>query len=259
MPGLPRSGLSPRTMQAVDSPGFAFGPVRLKPAERLLLEGDKPVRLGSRALEILITLVERAGETVLKDQLIARVWPDTVVEEGTLRVHVAALRKALGDGRNGNRFISNIPGRGYSLVAPVTHEQRQEPAASTNGPALVGNFPVSLTRVIGRAHIIATIVTRVAQQRFLTIVGPGGIGKTTVAIAAAEALGSSSYVDGVWFVGLASLQDPALLPAAVSAVLGSPPGVGDALNSLMAWLCDKRALIILDSCEHVIGAAAATP
>ena len=101
------------------------------------------------------------------------------------------------------------------------------------------------------------MVARVAQQRFLTIVGPGGIGKTTVAVAAAEAL-SGSYADGVWFVGLASLQDPALVPSAVSAVLGSPPGVGDPLSSLVASLRDKRALIILDNCEHVISAAAAT-
>ena len=173
----------------MDSPVFAFGPFRLNPAERLLLEGDKPVRLGGRALEILITLVERAGETVLKDQLIARVWPDTVVEEGALRVHVAALRKALGDGQGGNRFIANIPGRGYSFVAPVTAGNGRGPLRRRTGLARVGNLPVSLTRVIGRAEIIATIVARVAQQRFLTIVGPGGIGKTTVVIAAAEALG----------------------------------------------------------------------
>ena len=90
----------------------------------MLLEDGKPLRLGSRALDILVTLVESAGETIRKDQLIARTWPDTVVDEGALRVHVAALRKALGDGRAGKRYIANIPGRGYSFVAPVTREQR---------------------------------------------------------------------------------------------------------------------------------------
>ena len=186
-----------------------------------------------------------------------RTWPDTVVDEGALRVHVAALRRALGDGRAGKRYIANDPGRGYTFVAPVTREQRQETAAPPNGPASGSNFPPRLTRVIGRAEIIARVVTRVAQQRFLTIVGPGGIGKTTVAVAAAEAL-SGSYAHGVWFAGLASLQDPALVPSAVSAVLGSPPGVGDPLSSLLASLRDKRALIILDNCEHLISAAAAT-
>jgi predicted ATPase/DNA-binding winged helix-turn-helix (wHTH) protein len=236
---------------------FAFGRFRLNPAERLLLEDGKPLPLGGRALEILVTLVEFAGETVPKEQLIRRVWPDTVVDEGALRVHVAKVRKALGDGRDGNRFIGNIPGRGYSFVAPVTHEQQHvPPSAPESGPTLVGNLPAQLTRVIGRGDIIATVVERVARQRVLTIVGPGGIGKTTVAVAAAEAL-SRSFADGVWFVSLASLQDPALVPSAVSAVLGSTPGIGDPLSSLVAWLRDKRALIVLDSCEHVVAAVAA--
>jgi predicted ATPase/DNA-binding winged helix-turn-helix (wHTH) protein len=241
----------------VDNTVFAFGLFRLIPGERLLLEDGKPLPLGSRALEILVTLVERAGETVLKDQLIARVWPDTVVDEGALRVHVAKLRKALGDGRGGNRFIDNVPGRGYNFVAPVTREQREATLTPLSRPALVGNLPAQLTRVIGRDVIIATLVERAARQRFLTIVGPGGIGKTTIAVAVAEML-SGSFADGVWFVGLESLQDPALVPSAISAVLGSTPGIGDPLSSLVVWLRDKRALIVLDSCEHVIDDAAAS-
>ena len=241
----------------MDEEAFVFGAFRLLPAQRILLEDGKPLHLGSRALDVLLALVESAGDTIHKDQLIARTWPDTVVDEGTLRVHVAALRKALGDGRGGNRFIANIPGRGYSFVAPVRRGQRQEAAALPNRSALGGNLPAQLTRVIGRSEIVATVVARVAQQRFLTIVGPGGIGKTTVAVAAAEEL-SGSYSDGVWFVGLGSLRDPALVPSAVSAILGSPPGVGDPLSSLVAWLGDKRTLIIIDNCEHVVSAAAAT-
>ena len=132
---------------------FTFGPYRLNPTERLLLEDGKPLRLGSRAFEILITLVERAGETVPKDQLIGRVWPDTVVDEGALRVHVTALRKALGDGRDGNRFIGNIPGRGYNFVGPVTREQRQETAAPPRRPAPRGNLPAQLTRVMAAATL----------------------------------------------------------------------------------------------------------
>src|SRR5262249_3991595 len=181
-------------------------------------------------LNVLIALVQSAGETLHKDQLIACAWPDTVVDEGALRVNIAALRKALGDGRGGNRFIANIPGRGYSFVGSVTREQGQEIATLANRSAPGSNLPAQLTRVIGRSQIIATVAAQVAQQRFLTIVGPGGIGKTTVAVAAAKAL-SGSYAGGVWFVGLGSLQDPALVPSAVSAVLGSPPGLGDPLNS----------------------------
>lgn len=97
----------------------SFGPFRLLRAQFLLLEGDKPVPLGSRALEILITLLERHGELVSKLDLMARVWPNVFVEPANLTVHMSALRRALRDGQDGNRFILNIPGRGYCFVAPV--------------------------------------------------------------------------------------------------------------------------------------------
>jgi len=239
----------------MDEESFAFGSFRLIPAQRMLLEDGKPLRLGSRALELLIALVEHAGETIQKDQLIARVWPDTVVDEGALRVHVAALRKALGDGRAGNRYIVNDPGRGYSFVAPVAREQRQPATAPPDGATVGGNLPMPLTRIVGRDGIIAALTTQLAQRRFLTIVGPGGIGKTTVAIAVAETV-RASYRDGVWFVGLASLPDPDLVPSALSTALGiSLPGANP-ISGLAGWLRDKRALIVLDSCEHVIGAVA---
>ena len=99
---------------------ISFGLFRLLPAQRLLLHADDTVPLGSRALDILIALVERPGEMLGKDELMARVWPNTFVEPANLTVHVAALRRALGDGRDGNRFIVNIPGRGYQFVAAVT-------------------------------------------------------------------------------------------------------------------------------------------
>lgn len=98
---------------------ISFGPFRLLPTQFLLLEGHKPVRLGSRALEILIVLLERAGELVSKQELMSRVWPDIFVEPANLAVHISALRRMLRDGRDGNRFIINIPGRGYSFVASV--------------------------------------------------------------------------------------------------------------------------------------------
>jgi DNA-binding winged helix-turn-helix (wHTH) protein len=110
-----------RHKSAVAAPReISFGSFRLLPAQRLLLQGDRPVPLGSRALEILIVLLERPSELVSKQELMARVWPNTVVQPENLKVHISALRRALRDGRDGNRFIINIPGRGYCLVAPVT-------------------------------------------------------------------------------------------------------------------------------------------
>jgi len=118
-------------------PKFAFGPFQLLPVQRLLLKRGKPVALGSRALDVLIALVECAGATVSKEQLIARVWPDTVVEETNLRVHIATLRKALGDGRGGRRFISNIAGRGYCFVAEIDHQHGQPaPSERATEPSL---------------------------------------------------------------------------------------------------------------------------
>jgi DNA-binding winged helix-turn-helix (wHTH) protein len=109
------------------------------------------------------------------------------VDEGALRVHVAALRKALGDGRGGRRYIANIPGRGYSFVAPVTREHARPATPSQNEAAVRGNLPEPLMRIIGRDDVIAALSTQLARCRLLTIVGPGGIGKTTVAVAVAAA------------------------------------------------------------------------
>src|SRR6516162_1587272 len=131
--------MNPETLKdhsPLDEEAFVFGAFRLLPAQRILLEEGKPLHLGSRALDVLIALVESAGDTIHKDKLIARVWPDTFVGEGNLRFQVATLRKALGDGRGGNRFIANIPGRGYTFVAPVTREQEHADNALADGTAL---------------------------------------------------------------------------------------------------------------------------
>ena len=224
----------------VDEETFVFGPFRLIPAQRLLLDDEKPLRLGSRALDILTTLVEGAGETIHKDRLIARAWPDTIVDDGALRVHIAALRKALGDGRAGGRFIANNPGRGYTFVAPVTREHQHSAPATPDGGTAANNLPVPLTRIVGRDNTVAALAKQLAQRRLLTIVGPGGIGKTTVAVAVAEAV-TPDYADGVWFVGLASLPDPDLVPSTVSTVLGIAQSGTNPISGLTAWLRDKHA------------------
>ena len=155
----------------MDEETFAFGSFRLIPAQRVLLDDGKPLRLGSRALDILIALVEGAGETVHKDQLIARTWPDTVVDDGALRVHVAALRKALGDGRAGRRYVANNAGRGYAFVAPVIREHPPPATAPPNSAAESNNLPAPLTRIVGRDDVIAALATQLARRRFLTIDG----------------------------------------------------------------------------------------
>src|SRR3954471_22300787 len=119
----------------MDGQAVVFGPFRLLASRRLLLEGDQPVRLGSRAFDILAALVERAGEVVDKEQLIARAWPQTFVEESNLRIQVSALRRALGDGQGGNRYVVTVPGRGYNFVAPTRREETLRTASAPPAPA----------------------------------------------------------------------------------------------------------------------------
>jgi DNA-binding winged helix-turn-helix (wHTH) protein len=119
-------------------PEIAFGPFRLRPTQFLLLEGDKPVRFGSRALEILV-LLARPGELVGKEELMGRVWPNIFVEPANLTVHISALRRALRDGRDGNRFIINVPGRGYSFVASVEVRHEADAGADTTARRYPGD------------------------------------------------------------------------------------------------------------------------
>jgi predicted ATPase/DNA-binding winged helix-turn-helix (wHTH) protein len=240
----------------MDGQPISFGPYRLLAPQRLLLEGDKPVRLGSRAFDILAALVERAGEVVGKEQLIARAWPQTFVEESNLKIQVSALRRALGDGQGGHRYIVTVPGRGYNFVAPVRLEElSRTPLPPTIAPAAVHNLPFAVTRMIGREEAVAALVSRLLRQRLVTVVGPGGVGKTTVGLAVAERM-IGTYEHGVWLVDLAPLRDPGLVPSAVATVLGVEVRAEDPLPGLVAALRDRRVLLLLDSCEPVIDAAA---
>jgi predicted ATPase/DNA-binding winged helix-turn-helix (wHTH) protein len=230
-----------------------FGPFRLLPEERLLLEQGAPVGLGPRALDILTVLARRAGETVTKEELLAKVWPRVFVEEGTLRVHVASLRRALREGLQGRNFIATVPGRGYSLVVPASRFGG-DASARPSMPA-ASQLPAPLNRVVGRKDVVAALKAQLPEERFITVVGPGGIGKTTVAVAVANAL-RGSYRDGIQFVDLAPMKDPSLIPSAVAALLGVPIRTDDPIPTLVAALSTRQMLLVLDCCEHMVLAAA---
>ena len=236
---------------------ISFGPFRLFVDRRLLLEGETAVRIGSRALEILIALLERPGKLVNKEELIARVWPSTYVADGNLKFQVAALRRALGDGRNDRRFVENSPGQGYRFVGELVVT---DDAGSLGQVVPVSshrhNLPRRMTQLIGRTELVASLAKQLSSCRLLTIVGPGGMGKTSVAVAVGERL-IGAHADGVCFTDLSSLADPSLVHGAVAAAMGIEVNSEGSLESLTRALCDKRMLFVLDDCAHVVDAAAA--
>ena len=241
---------------------ISFGPYRLIPAERILLRGGEAVDVGSRALDVLIALVESAGEVVGQRELIDRAWPNVVVGEGSLRVTIAGLRKALGDGQDGVRYIANVTGRGYCFVAHVDRSKAQRltsapepPLISEPRPVLKHRLPARLARMVGRDGAVDTLSMLLASRRFVSVVGPGGMGKTTVAISIAHAL-LDEFGGAVYFVDLGAVTDATLVPSAVAAVLGVFGQAQDPLPGLLAFLAGRRLLLVLDNCEHVIDAAA---
>jgi predicted ATPase/DNA-binding winged helix-turn-helix (wHTH) protein len=237
---------------------LSFGPFRLFVAGRLLKKADEPVPLGGRALDILIALTGRAGEVVTRKELISTVWPDVTVEEANLRFQMAALRKALGDGRDGARYISNISGRGYCFVAPVTRSIAKQPVPVTEigTTERVKKLPPRPARMVGRDDTVRALAEQLQVWRFVSVIGPGGIGKTTVAISVAHTL-IDGFHDAVFFIDLAALTDPQLVPTAVASALGLTVQTQDPLVGLLAFISDRKILFVLDSCEHVISVAAA--
>src|SRR5262245_4113212 len=240
---------------------ISFGPFSLIATERLLTKGGVPVELGARSLDILIALVSRPNDTVSKRDLLAQVWPDVTVEEGSLRFHMASLRKALGDGQNGARYITTLAGRGYCFVAPVSRSNDRNNGHGHAAPPTAADFPHAnlpsrLARMVGRADDVAALSTHLMATRFVTIVGAGGVGKTTAAVAVAHDL-SKTFAGAVLFVDLGMIGDPELVATAAASMLGLPVRSDDATPGLIAYLRDKRILLVLDTCEHLIDAVAA--
>jgi len=233
----------------------SFGPFTLVEGERLLLRDGVPVDLGGRAMDVLLALVARANTVVGKQELMALAWPGVVVSDVSLRFQITMLRQALGDGREGARYIANIVGRGYSFVAAVARSGVETPAATQQDAGVASGLPAQVAHLVGRAEDLAAIASQLRQNRFVTIVGTGGVGKTTVAVRAGHDL-HADFPDAMHFVDLAALGDASLVPTAIASTLGLSVRSTDPVPSLIAYLRGKRMLLILDNCEHVIDAAA---
>src|SRR5262249_48599513 len=237
----------------------SFGPFSLVASERRLSKGGTPIELGARSLDILIALLSKPNEVISKKDLLAQVWPDVIVEEGSLRFHIASLRKALGDGKGGARYITTLAGRGYCFVAPISRasDQVQAPIRSEAVPATLPhtNLPNRLLRMVGRDDDVLRVAGRLTATRFVSIVGPGGVGKTTVAVAVGHHL-TEAFTGAVLFVDLGMLSKSELVATAIASMLGVSVRSDDATPSLIAYLRGKRFLLLLDTCEHLIDAVA---
>jgi DNA-binding winged helix-turn-helix (wHTH) protein len=189
---------------------IAFGPFRVFPMQRLLTKGDKPIQIGSRAFDILVMLLERAGELVSKEELIARVWPRTFVEQANLAVQIGALRRVLGDGRRGNRYILNTPGRGYGFVAPVRIETGVAQETAATGPFddedLPAVYRAPVPTAVAPADGNEDADQRPRQRRVLTVLRSAGAGEARAALALVEKL-LAAHGDSLWVVGVAPIEE----------------------------------------------------
>jgi predicted ATPase/DNA-binding winged helix-turn-helix (wHTH) protein len=226
-----------------------FGPFVFRLPQRVLEARGRPIPLGSRATEILSTLVAAPGELISHETLFSAVWPDTTVEESALRVHISRLRRALAAEGDQTVYIVNEAGRGYRFAAAVSVETAPEALAPVPRPVSRG-LPVRLGQVHGRSKIIDRLKAELSNRRFLTIAGPGGIGKTTVALAVAAHFES----DGMrtCFVDFASVATRQLVLSAVALSLGVAVTADDPVLGILAALADDDILLVLDTCEHLV-------
>ncbi len=236
-----------------------FGRFRVRPHRRELFADDRPVKLGGRAFDLLITLIETPGAVVSKDELMARVWPRRVVGETNLQTQILALRHAFGSERH---LIRTVAGRGYqftgrieSLSSGLEPGAGAEPLEAADDLAPM-NLPLSVSELIGRDREVAEILDLVRTGRLVTLIGAGGMGKTRLALAVARLL-LRQFPDGVWLAELSPLSDPGLVPATVAAAIGLELG-GDEISAqrVAQALAGRQLLLVLDTCEHVIDAAA---
>jgi|GEM_PF-613756 len=246
------------------------GRFELQPVEHRLLVDGEPAALGSRAFDLLLVLAEQPGTLLTKNQLLDRVWPGLVVEENNLATQISALRKVLG-----GEVIATIPGRGYRFTArieaggsgtataatavassaPRTPPTPQPDAPPPQAAKLQTNLPATLPQLVGRAEDMAALGELIAQHRLVSIVGAGGMGKTTIALHL-TAHRQAAYRHGVCWVEMANVTDAQALPAAIAAAIGVHIGSGDALKGLCGALAPLTMLLTLDNAEQVVDGVA---
>jgi len=226
---------------------LAFGPFSLRAAQRRLERDGRAVPLGDKAFGILTSLVERAGQVVEKAELLRQA---RIANEDSLRFHVVTLRKVLGDGR----YIANVAGQGYSFVAKVSRVSIDQAAETSLSSAQA--LPPRPQPLVGRDGVLKALAEQLLEHRFVTLVGPGGVGKTSVALTLAREL-AARFGGDVCFFDLAGLSNPALLGGTLASAFVIPGQPASGWPGIVASLRLRRVLLILDGCEPAVDTAAA--
>jgi len=239
-----------------------FRRFRVLPHRRELLAEGRPVELGGRAFDVLVALIEARGTVNSKDALMQRVWADRIVEENNLQAQISVLRRAFGADRD---LIRTVAGRGYQFTSEIHSVSAQPNAPASAGvpqPTLAAssrstNLPEAVSELIGRDAELDEVLEFSASHRLVTLTGAGGIGKTRLGLAVAHRL-LPQFADGVWLAEFSPLTGPGLVAATVAGAVGLELSGGEVSTQRIAHaLAGRRMLLVMDTCEHVIAAAAA--
>ncbi len=220
-------------------PSYSFGNFELDIEQRSLKKQGRVVRIGSRAFEMLSILIARAGDIVTKEEIMKAAWPSTVVDDGALRVHLVGLRRVIYDGEL-ELCIRNIPGRGYQFMKPVIRTDSPSSESSTLPPR-------RLQKPLGQEDFVTQSAEILRKSRLVTLVGPGGIGKSTVAAETARIAGGENEIV---HVDVGEYGDPASLEQAIAEKTGKTSRSD--LTQIADFVGSKRLLLVLDNCEHLI-------
>lgn len=229
---------------------YVFGPFALRQAARILEKSGRKVLIGDRAFDILCALIQHHNEVLSVAQIKDAVWQGVHVEDGVIRVHISALRKALGNDR-----IKNVAGRGYCFSGELVAQASKVPTPDLFYRDKLRRPPSFPLRLIGRDTVVEQVVERLRSNRFVTIVGPGGVGKTTLSLVVSKTL-KTDFEDAVCFVDLSPLKDGALVTSTIAISLGLSVSSDDPSSNLLKFIRDKKLLIVIDNCEHVLDDAA---
>jgi len=236
---------------------WSFGRFVVWEMQRRVEQSGQAVRLGPRSFDLLLQLLKRAGEFVRKEELLATVWAGLVVEEGSVRVHMSTLRKALGEPGADDEcqeWISSVPQRGYRFNGRVTCEQAgaaPKAAPRPMAPSLT-KLPVRLTELVGREADLVRVLRALHAHRLVALVGPGGIGKTSVAIRAAESHQQQLPGTEVAFVDLSPLISQEHVLGTMARGLGVAADLPDPMQAVVQVLQGRNVLLVIDNCEHVL-------